>query len=500
MPFKHEKFKKPLISKRVDAKAIVTIENDETAFQGCAVKKLKDIDFPIRLGHEETVIDFGDHFTGYLHIEAKCGTDGHIPDSPTVISFAFAEMPIELVCEFNPSVQSLSAGWLQNDSKAMVFMPYKGSLERRYSFRYLKLKRTDTACFDIDITALYIEAVSAVDIEKVKPFSSGDALLDKIDRMCVKTLKECEQEVFEDGPKRDRRLWIGDLRLQALVDYQTFNNIDLIKRCIYLFAENMNQNGLVAPCVFPDSPPYVDNWIFLDYSMCLGLCLADYCENTGENELPNELYDVALSQLEYSDIVFDRNRRKINAPFFIDHGNYDRNIAVLGYFSYVLLHMAELAEKLGKPTDWFNSVYKDTVKALLSYWDEKTGLFIAESGEISWQSQVWAALSGALSREECSELLRKTEEYNPPVRMSSPFMAHYYIEALFKCGEDERAFGYIKNYWGAILNAGFDCCPECFDPENERLTPYANVILNSACHAWSCTPSYWIRKYCLKSF
>ena len=79
--------------------------------------------------------------------------------------------------------------------------------------------------------------------------------------MCVKTLKECEQEVFEDGPKRDRRLWIGDLRLQALVDYNTFKNIDLIKRCIYLFAHNLNNEGLVAPCVFPDTPPFIDQWI-----------------------------------------------------------------------------------------------------------------------------------------------------------------------------------------------------------------------------------------------
>jgi hypothetical protein len=30
------------------------------------------------------------------------------------------------------------------------------------------------------------------------------------------------QEVFEDGPKRDRRLWLGDLRLQALVNDVTF--------------------------------------------------------------------------------------------------------------------------------------------------------------------------------------------------------------------------------------------------------------------------------------
>ena len=53
--------------------------------------------------------------------------------------------------------------------------------------------------------------------------------LKKIDLIAVNTLKNCMQRVFEDGPKRDRRLWIGDLRLLALTDYATFNNTALIK-------------------------------------------------------------------------------------------------------------------------------------------------------------------------------------------------------------------------------------------------------------------------------
>ncbi|WP_390580761.1 hypothetical protein [Paenibacillus illinoisensis] len=43
-----------------------------------------------------------------------------------------------------------------------------------------------------------------------------------IDRVAVQT-RDCMQSVFEDCPKRDRRLWIGDLRLQALVNYETFS-------------------------------------------------------------------------------------------------------------------------------------------------------------------------------------------------------------------------------------------------------------------------------------
>lgn len=495
MKRKADEYRKPLLHTRVDPVSFVNIKNDEAAYQNCKVIKIQDVSFPIVLGHEEIIVDFGNHYTGYLNIEMCGDKNSCIPDSPTVINFEFAEMPIELVKEFVYSKESLSVGWLQSESKSVAFMPYKGSLERRYSFRYLKLKRTDTANFKICLTALYIDAVSAVNAETVKPLRSGDDLLDRIDAMCVNTLKECEQDVFEDGPKRDRRLWIGDLRLQALVDYQTFNNISLIKRCIYLFAENLTEEGLVTPCVFPDTPPYIDQWIYLDYSLCLVLCLSDYLENTGDSQLPLELYDIALNQIKYAERNFDRKNGKINAPFFIDHGNYNRDVAALGYLSYVLVHTISLSEKVGKPTEWLKGIYKEVTDSLLRYRDIKTELFITDDGEISWQSQVWTALSGALSKEECRQLLKKTRESDPQIRMSSPFMTHYYLEALYKCDEQEYALKYIKNYWGAMLTAGYDCCPECFDTRNDMLSPYANIVLNSACHAWSCTPTYLIRKY-----
>ena len=113
----------------------------------------------------------------------------------------------------------------------------------------MKLKRVDSVRFPVKVSGLYLDSVSAVDMDKAKKVDIQDELLRKIDAMCVKTLAECEQDVFEDGPKRDRRLWIGDLRLQALVDYETFENYDFVKRCIYLFAEHLNNEGLVAPCV-----------------------------------------------------------------------------------------------------------------------------------------------------------------------------------------------------------------------------------------------------------
>ena len=154
MQNKSEEYKRELKHTRAEPTALVEVCAEKTAFQGWEVKKISDISFPLTLEKEELIIDFGNHYTGYLNIELE-GTPEHIPDSPTNIAFSFAEMPIELAETAEDSENSLSVGWLQNDFKTIAFMPYKGSLERRYSFRYLKLRRTDSVRFSIRITALY---------------------------------------------------------------------------------------------------------------------------------------------------------------------------------------------------------------------------------------------------------------------------------------------------------------------------------------------------------
>lgn len=495
MEYKCDLYKRPLKHKRVEPTAFVEIVADAACFQGYQVRKVAELSFPFVLEKEKVILDFGDHYTGYLHMELENGTPDCIADSPTNIAFRFGEMPIEIMEEVEDSPDSLSIGWLQKDFKTVPFMPYKGSLERRYSFRYLQIKRVDSVRFPVKITALYLDSVSAVDIAQAKKADIRDALLRKIDAMCVKTLAQCEQDVFEDGPKRDRRLWIGDLRLQALVDYETFENVDLIKRCIYLFAEHLNKKGIVASCVFPDTPPYVDQWFYLDYSLCIVSCLYDYMENTKDLTLVEDLYELAMHQIIYADSVFDRKEGRIDGVFFIDHGNYDRSVAALGYFAYVLRQMLRISERLHRSGDRLQAILADTDKALLRRYDPEKGLFVTATGEISWHSQTWAALSGALDTENAKKLLTHTAEEDPQIRFSSPFMMHYYLEALYTNEMREQALSCIKAYWGGIADAGFDCCPECFQFGNDRLSPYAHPVLNSACHAWSCTPAYWIRKY-----
>lgn len=97
------------------------------------------------------------------------------------------------------------------------------------------LFRTFATPKKIMLSNFKFKAVSSADETQLKICNCCDELK-KIDSVAVNTLKNCMHRIFEDGPKRDRRLWIGDLRLEALTNYYTFNNLSLVRRCLYLFA------------------------------------------------------------------------------------------------------------------------------------------------------------------------------------------------------------------------------------------------------------------------
>ena len=123
----------------------------------------------------------------------------------------------------------------------------------------------------------------------VKPVESEDEVIRRLDRVSLRTLQNCMQTVFEDGPKRDRRLWLGDLRLQALANYETFHNMKLVKRCLYLFAGQTKDNGQVSACLFTEPKFIVDDTFLLDYSMFFGTALCDYYEASGDKETLKDL-------------------------------------------------------------------------------------------------------------------------------------------------------------------------------------------------------------------
>lgn len=165
-------------------------------------------------------------------------------------------MPCEIMEDTASYQGSISSSWIQEEYLHIDELPARISLPRRYAFRYMELKVMDTSPkYQILLSDVSCDTVTSGDMSQVEPLNENvPEDLKRIDAIALKTMEDCMQSVFEDGPKRDRRLWIGDLRLQALTNYETFKNYDLVKRCLYLFAGLTQNEHHVGACLFRGRP------------------------------------------------------------------------------------------------------------------------------------------------------------------------------------------------------------------------------------------------------
>lgn len=496
---KANSYKRNLKTTKIIPENTAEFVKDENAFQNFKVVTNGELSLPLILNSGESVLlDFGDHCVGYLNYALDSYGGLLICDSPVKLKFSFGEFPYEIIKPESEYTGVLGDGWFQREERLAAMMPYCGRLDRRYSFRYLLIERKDNALFPIALTDIFAECESAVDINSVTTVEIKDELLRKIYDTSLKTLKECEQDVFEDGPKRDRRLWLGDLRLQALTDYKTFKNYDLVKRCLYLLAGYRVESKKVSSCLFPNSPPYIDDmdsWIYIDYCLFYVACLYDYYENCGDKETVADLYEVALEQIEIVSKSLNDNGETEYKPFVDWCPDLDKKLSLLGIYLYNLRLFKEITQLLCKELDWIECKIENISSILLRYYNHDKGLFISESGQVSQHSQIWAVLSGVLPLNESINLINRVELLDTEFTMRTPYMMHYYIEALYKCGLKEKAIDTVKTTWGKMLACGYDCFPEVFNEKNDFESPYNAPELNSACHAWSCTPAYWIKRY-----
>ncbi|MDE7068058.1 MAG: sugar hydrolase, partial [Schaedlerella arabinosiphila] len=334
--------------------------------------------------------------------------------------------------------------------------------------------------------------------DAVKPVEGLPEDLQKIDRASLKTLQDCMQHVFEDGPKRDRRLWIGDLRLQAKANYATFGNYDLVKRCMYLFAGLTRDDGKIGACLFTEPVMQVDDTFLWDYSLFFVSILYDYYQETKDLDLVKELWPAACRQIELAledmkDGVPDTEKNPMLA--FIDwKDGIDRQAPAQGVWIYCLRQgkvLAGLAEDTKAEARIGKLLEEALENAVKHFWDEGQGFFVSgPARQVSWSTQAWMVLADVFEKEKSRELMLHLLEENPEMGVATPYAYHHVIEALLHVGEKEKALELMRTYWGGMIELGADTFWEAFDPKDPNASPYGNTQVNSFCHAWSCTPAW----------
>lgn len=449
--------------------------------------------------NDSIIIDLGNHYVGYFSFDMNY-VQFYI-DSPVKLLIKFCETKEEITYDFSSYNGTLSPAWLQEELITVDF-PGTYSMPRRYSARYIKITVINTT-EPLTLNNFSFKAVTSADVNSLPKVDFKDNTLQVIDDVSIQTLKNCMQRVFEDGPKRDRRLWIGDLRLEALTNYYTFNNLKLVRRCLYLFAAAKTNEYGILPGYIYENPKFVSGyWFLTDYALLFTVALCEYYNHSSDLSTFNDIYPIAKAQLESVEKLMDENGIiSINrdCDCFIDWcDQLKKTTSLQGVYIYALNKMVSTLKSLNHND--YNHFNEKLIRAKNSTLEnlynscENNFKNIYDDFQCSVHSAVWMILSDIISGDNARELLLNVLENEDSCKPVTPYMHHYVVEALIKLNEKDLAISYIKDYWGKMIQNGADTFYEVFIPDDLQASPYKDKMINSMCHAWSCTPSFFLRK------
>lgn len=488
--------------------SLVTTVEDPSSFQGWRVDKVGEVaDYYSSSINEmpDVMVDFGRHMTGYFTFHIK--TVQGVQDAPIRLKLTFGEVPSEMAVPFDPFPGTLSRAWMQDEVITLYTIGEEVTIPRRISGRYMRIEVLGRPLGGVyAMEDMYFTAVSSAKELMVEPLGAEvPEMIRRINDVSIATLRECMQTVFEDGPKRDRRLWVGDLYLESLANRHSFRNFDLVKRCLYLFAGLTGDDGCIVPNIFEHPEPHCyESMHLLPYSLLFNSTLLEYLKDTQDYETAEDLWCVAVRQIEDAltfmneDYLYDPELRS-SWIFFDWRAGLDVTAPMQAAMIFALNQTYELAQMLGKEAEvkeW-KTLEKNMIKAARKHmYDKAAGVVVSGSDrQVSVLSQAWMVKAGVLNEKEAQKALRSVMADSESVKPGSPYGTHYVIDAMVLCGMNDEARTYLVDYWGGMVKKGADTFWEAYDPNDDYISPYNFHPLNSYCHAWSCTPVYFIYTY-----
>jgi hypothetical protein len=174
-----------------------------------------------------------------------------------------------------------------------------------------------------------------------------------------------------------------------------------------------------------------------------------------------------------------------------------REGAFLGLAIYCTREAAALAALLGDSDS--ARIHNQRADALsriaLDHWRAGDGAFVSgPAAQRSVAMTAWMILAGVVGGGEGLRLLRADLADPACLQPAGPYLWHHVVHAFERCGSREDVLAVLENYWGRMLDLGADTFWEVFNPQDHFASPYENAQINSYCHAWSCTPSWFLRR------
>jgi hypothetical protein len=365
------------------------------------------------------------------------------------------------------------------------------------AFRYVYVEDNQLSYDSVSMLYEYLP------LEYKGSFRSSDELLNKIWEVSAYTLHLTTREFFIDGIKRDRWVWSGDALQSYLMNYYLFFDSPSVTRTI------LNLRG--------KDPVTSHINTIMDYTFYWFISIYDYYTYTGDKIFIEQHYPRMHSLMDYC-----LSRRNANGMMeglagdwvFIDWADFKMSKSGELSFEQLLFDrsletMALCAGITHQPDD--EQKYKQLteelrVKIFNAFWDNEKAAFAhnreqnLSSKQVTPYTNIFAVLFDYLDAEKMQDVKQNVLLNPDALKITTPYMRFYELEALCKLGEHEYVLKEIRDYWGGMLKEGATSFWEKYNPDEkgtEHLAMYGRPYGKSLCHGWGASPLYLFGKYYL---
>ena len=334
-------------------------------------------------------------------------------------------------------------------------------------------------------------------------FRCNDEEVNKMWEVGAYTMQLTTREFFIDGIKRDRWVWSGDAIQSYLMNYYLFFDAETVKSSIWLLRGK--------------DPVTSHTNTIMDYTLFWFLSIYDYYRFTGDKQFITQVYPRMQTMMDY---VLGRTNKngmlegQSGDWVFVDwaDGYMDKH----GELSYEQILFCKSLETMSLCAKLVNNNPDKTKYDELSislrnklepaFWNETKKALVHnridgnQKEAVTRYANMFAVFFNYLSPEK-QQLIKKSVLQNDSImKITTPYMRFYELEALCALGEQKAVMKEMKAYWGGMIREGATTFWEKYNPKDtgvQHLAMYGRPYGKSLCHAWGASPIYLLGKYYL---
>ena len=313
---------------------------------------------------------------------------------------------------------------------------------------------------------------------------------------CVRTLRLCMGNHYEDCPWREQALYVLDARNQMLCGYYAFEETEYQRANLVFISKGLRSDGfleLTYPAVNTPAIPF--------FSVMYPVAVYEYIAHTGDESILNETMKTMLclmnnfkARIEPCGLIADfespfwnfyewlDGNDGFDDPGSIKAGDKKYHLILNCAFIYSAERFLKLCRLAGVSFDIDIAALKQSVRN--TFFDREVGLFHTSTGKREHYTALGNAFALLIGLGDAGTVTAIKEEKAAPATLS---MLGYVYDALLMQDESNKQYVLedIRKKYGYMLSRNATSFWETLEGES------AFGGAGSLCHGWSAMPIYY---------